>query len=341
MAALSSLLNELNGLPNASQARDSKAFAILVRLRFGRNDVNSLRISIVQYLNTAPLVRGFTHGPLRDKYRLSFTVPSECAQALRLGAADIAIIPAIEYQRIENLVALPNLSIASKKTVRSLLLVSRKPIQEVRRIALDRSSRSTQTLVRILCAKLWHIAPEFFEAEPELPAMLGRADTALLIGDPALRLSLEAEPVAQRNEAGQLVIPAKVAELPDSAPLLVYDIVEKWRSLTGCPAVLAIWAARRDVVTSEVVRDFHQSLAFGMRQLGEISEEASRELQLPAEKLRRYLSENIDYTLDDENARGLRRYYDFAAELGLIAAPKQLEIAGQERTPELAAGPRR
>jgi chorismate dehydratase len=303
--------------------------------------VHSLRISIVQYLNTAPLVRGFTHGPLRDKYRLSFTVPSECAQALRWGAADIAIIPAIEYQRIENLVALPNLSIASKKTVRSLLLVSRKPLQEVRRIALDRSSRSTQTLVRILCAKLWHIAPEFFEAEPELPAMLGRADAALLIGDPALRLALEAELVAQRNEAGQLAVPAKVAELPDSAPLLVYDIVEKWRSLTGYPAVLAIWAARRDVVTAKVVRDFHQSLAFGMRQLGEISEEASRELQLPAEKLRRYLSENIDYTLDDENARGLRRYYDLAAELGLIAAPKQLEIAGQESTPELAAGPRR
>src|SRR5712672_3842380 len=62
--------------------------------------LNKLRISVVQYLNTAPLVRGFTHGPLQGKYDLSFTVPSLCADALRTGAADIAIIPAIEYQRI-------------------------------------------------------------------------------------------------------------------------------------------------------------------------------------------------------------------------------------------------
>src|SRR2546430_7010501 len=69
--------------------------------------MNKLRISVVKYLNTAPLVRGFTHGPLQGKYDLSFTVPSLCADALRTGAADIAIIPAIEYQRIPNLVILP------------------------------------------------------------------------------------------------------------------------------------------------------------------------------------------------------------------------------------------
>src|SRR5271165_6134642 len=136
-----------------------------------QNHLNPLRISIVEYLNTAPLVRGFTHGPLRGKYELSFTVPSQCAEALRSGAVDVAIIPAIEYQRIPGLVILPNLAIASKKSVRSLLLVSKKPIQEVARIALDRSSRSTQALTRILCAGQWKIAPEFFEAAPDLPAM--------------------------------------------------------------------------------------------------------------------------------------------------------------------------
>ena len=126
--------------------------------------MSSLRISIVQYLNTAPLVRGFTHGPLRDKYDLSFTVPSQCAEALRSGSADIAIIPAIEYQRIAGLVLVPHLSIASKSAVRSLLLISRKPVNEVARIALDSGSRSTQALTRILCGKLWNLAPEFFEA---------------------------------------------------------------------------------------------------------------------------------------------------------------------------------
>src|SRR5260370_42022693 len=118
--------------------------------------MDKLRISVVQYLNTAPLVRGFTHGPLQGKYDLSFTVPALCAEALRTGAADVAIIPAIEYQRIPNLVILPDLSIASKERVRSLLVVSKPPIRQAKRIALDRSSRSTQALTKILCAKRWN-----------------------------------------------------------------------------------------------------------------------------------------------------------------------------------------
>ncbi len=301
----------------------------------------SLRISIVQYLNTAPLVRGFTHGPLRGKYQLSFTVPSQCAEALRSGAVDIAIIPAIEYQRIQGLVVLPHLSIASKKTVRSLLLVSRKPIHEVRRIALDRSSRSTQALVRILCAKRWDIAPEFFEAEPDLPAMLEQADAALLIGDPALRLALGSESEAKRHAAGDLEFPSEIAGLPRSSSLLLYDMVEKWRALTSLPAVLAIWAATPAAATPEVIRDFQDSLAFGMQQLAEIGAEASRSLRLPADKITRYLKENIDYTLDQENRRGLQRYYALAAELGLIPVAKPLQIAGLEPAPEFAGVRRR
>ena len=299
-----------------------------------------LRISIVQYLNTAPLVRGFTHGPLRGKYQLSFTVPSLCAEALRSAAVDIAIIPAIELQRIDGLVVLPNLSIASKKSVRSLLLVSKKPINQVSSIALDRSSRSTQALVRILCAKRWNLAPEFFEADPDLRSMLEHADAALLIGDPALRLALDSEAKAKCDSAGILWCPGEIAGLPRATPLFLYDVVEKWRSLTSLPAVLAVWAARPAVVTPEVIRDFHQSLAFGMQHLPEICAEAAHDLNLPAEKLRRYLAENIDYTLDEENLRGLQRYYDLAAELGLIKEAKPLQIASAEPSPELAAARR-
>jgi chorismate dehydratase len=117
--------------------------------------VQKLRISIVQYLNTATLVWGFTNGPLQGKYDLSFTVPSQCSEALRAGAADVAIIPAIEYQRIDDLVVLPGMAIASRKQVRSLLLVSKKRIHDVQSIALDSSSRSTQALTRILCVDSW------------------------------------------------------------------------------------------------------------------------------------------------------------------------------------------
>jgi len=307
--------------------------------------VNSLRISIVQYLNTAPLVRGFTHGALRGKYQLSFTVPSQCAEALRSNTADIAIIPAIEYPRIQDLVILPGLSIASQRAVRSLLLVSTKPVRTVASVALDRSSRSTQALVRILCRKWWGITPEFSEAEPDLPAMLRKCDAALLIGDPALRLALRVEQHGERNRSGVLRCSGEAAGFPDIPELFFYDMVEEWRALTRLPAVLAVWAARPQVATPEVVGDFQDSLAFGLCQLDEISKEASQEMGLPAKDLRRYLAENIDYGLGEENLQGLRLYYNLAAELGLIAnAPEIVTAAAAiatERNTELAFQRRR
>jgi chorismate dehydratase len=289
--------------------------------------VNKLRISVVQYLNTAPLVRGFTHGSLQGKYDLSFTVPSLCAEALRNGAADVAIIPAIEVQRIPNLVILPDLSIASKERVRSLLIVSKSPIREARSIALDRSSRSTQALTRILCDARWLISPEFSEAVPDLSAMLATSDAALLIGDPALRLAILAEQQVTPGRDGEWVCTGAQVGLPQIPKLHIYDVVHEWWQLTERPAVLAVWAARPEIATPEVAADFSASLAFGMAQLPQICAEASRELQLPEKELSLYLRTNIDYSLDSENLKGLSEYFAHAARLGLIPQVNAVAIA--------------
>jgi len=295
--------------------------------------VTKLRISIVQYLNTAPLVWGFTNGPLQGNYDLSFTVPSQCAEDLRTGQADIAIIPAIEYQRIDDLVILPDMAIASKKQVRSLLIVSKKPIEEVKILALDRSSRSTQALTRILCAEKWKIAPRFFEASPDLAEMLDEADAALLIGDPALRISLGIEKDSQIGAEGQTICPAATLGITSSEMLYVYDVVSDWQSLTGLPAVLAVWAARRDVATPEVTADFLASRDFGLSHIAEISYDASFELELQAQAIEAYLRRNIDFSLDAENRRGLDLYYQHAARLGLIAAAKPIEWVEMKAVP--------
>jgi len=263
--------------------------------------VTKLRISVVQYLNTAPLIRGFTHGPLRDlaekEYDLSFTVPSQCAEALRTGAADIAIIPAIEYQRIVSqgipLTILPDLAIASKERVRSLLLVSKVPIRQARRIALDPSSRSTQALTKILAARRWQITPEFFEPAPpattnengenrssdrdanvysEIAATLADADAALVIGDAALRIAIaaEAQGVKPGPDGEWLTPAAALADTPvgaqhgcaparhhvtpeQNSQLHIYDVVKEWWHLTEKPAVLAIWAARNQSFPNNLV----------------------------------------------------------------------------------------
>lgn len=286
-----------------------------------------LRISIVKYLNTAPLVWGFTNGPLTGKYDLSFTVPSQCAEALRTGAADIAIIPAIEYQRIPNLVVLPDLAIASQNRVRSLLIVAKKPIEQVRSIALDRSSRSTQALTRILAAEHWKIDPEFFETEPDLRAMLEKADAAMLIGDPALRISIVIEKKSAVSAQGRAVCQATTLGITSAEIFHVYDVVGEWRKFTSLPAVMAVWAARRDVVTPEVLSDFAASRDFGLTQIAAIGLQAARELELPQQVLESYLRQNIDFSLGEENRRGLERYFHEAAKLGLIPSDKKIAWA--------------
>jgi chorismate dehydratase len=289
--------------------------------------VTKLRISIVQYLNTAPLVWGFTNGPLQGKYDLSFTVPSQCAEDLRFGRADVAIIPAIEYQRIPDLVILPDMAIASKNQVRSLLIVAKKPIKQVKTFALDRSSRSTQALTRILCAEKWKIAPGFFEALPDLPEMLQQADAALLIGDPALRVAVGIEKDSWPGAQGQTICQAAALGITCSELLYVYDVVGEWRALTGLPGVLAVWAAKRKIAGPEVTADFIASRDFGLSHLGEISYEAAQDLELPQRTLESYLRNNIDFSLDVENRRGLELYFEHAAKLGLIAKANPIECA--------------
>jgi chorismate dehydratase len=295
--------------------------------------VSKLRISVVQYLNTAPLVRGFTHGPLQGKYDLSFTVPSLCADALRTGAADVAIIPAIEYQRIPNLVILPDLSIASKERVRSLLVISKTPIRSAKRLALDRSSRSTQALTKILCANRWNISPEFQEAGPDIAAMLADSDAALLIGDPALRLAIAAEAKAKPGRDGQWICEGATVGMAQFPVLHVYDVVREWWQMTERPAVLAVWAARAEIATEALAEEFLDSLNFGLEHLDAICKEASAEMNLPEKELKLYLKTNIDYSLDDENRKGLLAYYSYAVKLGLIEKLSPITIAARAGVP--------
>lgn len=288
-----------------------------------------LRISIVEFLNTAPLVWGFTDGPLAGKYDLSFTVPSQCAEALRRGDADIAIIPSIEYQRIENLVALPGMAIAAKREVRSLLVVAKRPIEKAKRIALDTSSRSTAALVRLLAAEQWRIQPEFVDAAPDPSEMLRQADAALIIGDPALRISLKMEALAGKAPSGEQCCQGDPEDMPVPGfeALYVYDVVHQWRQMTGKPCVLAIWAARREAITPEVCSDFLASKQYGLEHVREISEAASIKLDLPPGALQRYLTENIHFDLDEENLAGLRLFFEKAAAAGLIPRARPVEFA--------------
>ena len=158
-----------------------------------------------------------------------------------------------------------------------------------------------------------------------------RADAALVIGDPALRLRLKVDALQAKVPQGE---DCGCCGGEDEQPikgietLFLYDIAQQWREMTGLPSVLAIWVARRGAVTPEIAADFRASREYGVSRIGEIAEGAALKLELPPRELERYLTENIDFSLDDENLAGLRRDYEECARAGLIPRAREVEFVG-------------
>jgi chorismate dehydratase len=269
-----------------------------------------MRIAASTYLNSAPLVHSFATNAFGARYTfLGDAAPARCAAMLATGQADIALIPVIEYQRIPDLLVIPNVAVAAKRQVRSVLLAARKPLPEIETLALDTSSRTSQALVQIILAERYGVTPRLLEHTPRLGTAftLGAADAALVIGDPALCLTTQS----------------------DNLGLTIYDLAEEWQALTGLPFVFAVWAIRMDALTvepSQLVRDFLEAKAEGLRRVPDIAAQFAAELSLPLPDLLGYLHVNVNYDLDEANRTGLQRYYELAAAHGFIEAARPVQF---------------
>jgi chorismate dehydratase len=259
------------------------------------------RLAVVDFLNAVPLFWGLQHGPLSSAFELQHLLPSKCADALREGKVDGAILPSIEYQRINGLKIVPGLAIASPGPVRSVLLISRVPIEEIGSLALDTSSRTSVCLVQIILRRRYQIQPRVEHCAPPLSDMLQGRDAALIIGDPALA--------------------------SDFPGLHVYDMADEWRDMTGLPFVFAIWTVRTEAASqADWARLLRQSLGYSMAHLNEIAQHETERTGFPISLIHSYLTENIDFTLGEKNLEGLRTFYRLAHEAGLTEGVRELEF---------------
>jgi chorismate dehydratase len=261
------------------------------------------RVAASDYLNSALLIYSFLHGEQQDKCRLfPDAAPARCAEMLRSGRVEAALIPAIEYQRIPDLRVIPGVTVSSKQQVRSVVLASQIPISEVQSVALDTSSRTSVSLIRILFREFYGHQPQYSSAAPNLSEMLSQNDAAVLIGDPAMTF--------------------------DRTGLYVYDLAQEWRTFTGLPFVFAVWAVEESAVdkTCSAV-DFAAARDEGLHHKAELAAKYSQMLNLPKSDLVDYLTNNICYTLDEENLAGLRRYYELAAKYELIETAQPIRWA--------------
>jgi chorismate dehydratase len=302
-------------VPRENSVKD----AAHITLGIIRKVMSRLKISAISYLNTAPLMWDFEHGEVRAErisqdlsaqYEISYTIPSACAEALRAGTADIGIIPAAAYTTIPDLVVLPDVAIAARHAVRSILLVSRIPLADwssrLRTVALDTSSMTSVALAKILFAK-WLGGPRDYKAmAPDLDTMLAACDAALLIGDPALQV--------------------------DRARYFTMDLAEEWQSRTGKSFVFAFWGIRKEALagrnTAAIADAFKKSRDHGLspKNLEAIAQEWAPRLCISVEAVRVYLTHNIHYYLDPPCIEGLKLYYRLGAEVGALPQGPDLQF---------------
>ena len=259
------------------------------------------RIAASSYLNTAPLIWSFIDGSRQDAVELfTHQAPARCAEMLAGGEVDAALVPVIEYQRIPDIVVVPDVCVGSRSAVHSVVIASKlNNLKKVKRVALDDSSRTSVALVKIIFREFLGFEPEWQTSRPDLRSMLEHNDAALIIGDPAMRI--------RRDR------------------FRVFDLATLWHDYTGFGFVFAMWMMRGDHAAAVRPVDFAAARDEGLSHLDEIA--GSQEDQsLAPDEIKDYLTRNIAFQMDEGMMKGIELYFELARKHGLTDRAKPLEF---------------
>jgi chorismate dehydratase len=259
------------------------------------------RLAASSYLNSAPLIWSFLNGSKRGQVDFIEAVPARCAELLAQAEVEAALVPVIEYQRIAGGALVPDVCVGSQKEVLSVVLVSKdRELEHVRTVALDESSRTSVTLVKVIFREFLDHEPAWTVRSPNLEEMLERNDAALIIGDPGMTFP--------------------------RTGLKVWDMASLWRKYTGLGFVFAMWMIGDDAIEKARAVDFAGARDEGVAHVEDIVESYKDKIPMPVSELRKYLTENIVFHVDDSMRRGLQLYYELAFKHQLIEQMKPLRF---------------
>lgn len=270
------------------------------------------RISASSYSNTAPLIWSFLYGANRGRFEMILdTAPARSAELLAQKRVDAALVPVIAYQMIEDALLVPKVCVGAREKVRSVCLATRgEDLKNVKTVALDVSSKTSVALTKIIFREFLGFEPEYKTANPNLKEMLAESDCALLIGDPALMIADFAKDEGEGTKD-------KIRK---------FDLAATWREFTGCGFVFAMWMANAEKAEIARTIDLAAARDEGLRHLDEIISNYESEISLQREDFKKYLSENISYSIDDSMQKGLELYFRLAHKNGLIEKHKPLSF---------------
>lgn len=259
--------------------------------------VKTLRLGSVSYLNAKPLIYGLEKS---EDLKIALDVPSRLLEDLQGDLFDIALLPVIDYQRMNGLRIVPAGGIGSDGETLTVRIFSKQPLDQIESLACDADSHTSVALARIILAEHLKIHPEFIS--------LNRAksdDARLLIGDKVIC----DEP---QGFAYQL------------------DLGDAWKTLTGLPFVFAVWIAREGVDLRDLPKRLDNAKRDGLANIGEIITRYATPRGWPADVARQYLTRHLQFNIGERELAGIRLFHTLAAKHGLIDSPaRPLQMYGE------------
>ena len=268
------------------------------------------KVGHIQFLNCLPLYYGLVKSHALLDVELIKGNPTELNNLLISGSLDMSPISSIEYARHhESLLLCPDFTVSSDGEVKSILFLSRFPIEKLKgkKVALTSTSATSHVLLKLILKHVYNVEPEYIVCRPDLDSMLSAADAALLIGDVALKYYV------------------------DPKDFYLYDLGGEWKKFTGKKMVYAVWAVNRDFAgtqaeTAEYVFDiFKKSMDYSVQHLPEIAEYAAKWEPFSSSFLINYFR-SLRFDFGKDYQEGLLHFYRLASEIGELKQVPDLQF---------------
>ena len=242
--------------------------------------MEKIRVGIVNYLNTKPLLYGLTRPPINEQIELTGDYPARLAEQLLKSEIDVGLIPVAVIPQLQSHYIVGDYCIGAEGEIASVALFSEVPMNEIKKVYLDYQSRSSVALLKYLVREYWGIQPELVQAVDDDYRNEIRGTTAgLVIGDRAFE---------QRKIS-----------------TFIYDLGSEWKKITGLPFVFAAWVSTRKL-PGDFIEAFNKANAMGLQHIDEIVGTTHFGLY----DLKKYYTLHLSYQLDEAKRKGMKHFLE-------------------------------
>ena len=251
--------------------------------------MDKIRISAVKYANTFPFIYGLSESGLENKAVIETDHPADCAEKLITGKADIGLIPVAVLPLLKEYHLLSDYCIGAVRNVRTVLLLSNTPFEDIKSIYLDYRSRTSVNLVRVLAKNFWNRDFRWISTSPEFNFTdIAAGEAVVLIGDQCFEF--------------------------ENNFLYRIDLAGAWIEFTGLPFVFAAWTANK-IINDDFLSEFNEALGIGIMNIDAVVERFGKSGSIKGNDLKEYLTVNIDYVFDEHKKEGLALFLELVSKL--------------------------